>query len=102
MERDFYISDRDNIKSISQEDNDDERITQVHFYLKQSDPTEDYKSKSNYDQINVIVDTVNSESENAYDSSTIREVYCRWLNKGAQSITRLIALRLLNPLPTRT
>lgn len=89
------ISDRDNIKSISQEDNDDERITQVHFYLKQSDPTEDYKSKSNYDQINVIVDT-DSESENAYDSSTIREVYCRWLNKGAQSITRLIALRLLN------
>lgn len=89
------ISDRDNIKSISQEDNDDERITQVHFYLKQSDPTVDYKSKSNYDQINVIVDT-DSESENAYDSSTIREVYCRWLNKGAQSVTRLIALRLLN------
>ena len=89
------ISDRDNIKSISQEDNDDERITQVHFYLKQSDPTVDYKSKSNYDQINVIVDT-DSESENAYDSSTIREVYCRWLNNGAQSITRLIALRLLN------
>lgn len=89
------ISDRDNIKSISQEDNDDERITQVHFYLKQSDPTGDYKTKSNYDQINVIVDT-DSESENAYDSSTIREVYCRWLNNGAQSITRLIALRLLN------
>ena len=89
------ISDRDNIKKVSQEDNDDERITQVHFYLKQSDPTVDYKTKSNYDQINIIVDT-DSESANAYNSTTIREVYCRWLNQGAQSVTRLIALRLLN------
>ena len=88
------ISDRDNIKRISQKDNDDQRITQIHYYVKQADPTLDYKRKENYDQINVIIDAT-SESANAYNDTHIREVFCRWLNNGAASITRLIALRLL-------
>ena len=88
------ISDRNNIKKIEQEDQDEDRITQVHFYTKQSDPTKDYKDKSNYDQIQVIVDTT-AEGVNAYNDTKVREVFCRWLNNGADAVVRVQALRLL-------
>lgn len=88
------ISDRDNIKSIKQEDRDEDRLTQVHFYSKQSDPTKDYKDKSNYDQINVLVDT-DAESVNAYNDTKFREVFCRWLNNGADAVVRTLGIRLL-------
>lgn len=90
----FPITDRDNIKAIVQEDKDEDRLTQVHYYTKQSDPTKDYKDKSNYDQINVIIDT-DAEGANAYNDTRVREVFCRWLNDGAQAIIRAISLRLL-------
>jgi len=88
------ISDRNNIKKIEQEDQDEDRITQIHFYTKQSDPTKDYKDKSNYDQIQVIVDT-DAEGTNAYNDTKVREVFCRWLNNGADAVVRVQALRLL-------
>lgn len=88
------ISDRNDIKYIEQEDRDEDRLTQVHFYSKQSDPTQDYKDKGNYDQINVIVDT-DAEGANAYNDTRIKEVFCRWLNNGADAVVRTLALRLL-------
>jgi hypothetical protein len=88
------ISDRNNIKKIEQEDQDEDRITQVHFYTKQSDPMKDYKDKSNYDQIQLIVDT-DAEGVNAYNDTKVREVFCRWLNNGADAVVRVQALRLL-------
>lgn len=88
------ISDRNNIQKIVQEDKDEDRITQVHFYVKQSDPTKDYKEKANYDQINVLIDT-EAERSDAYNDTKVREVFCRWLNNGADAIVRVQALRLL-------
>lgn len=88
------ISDRNNIKSIKQEDRDEDRISQVHYYTKQTDPTKDYKDKSNYNQINVLIDT-DAEGVNAYNDTKVREVFCRWLNNGADAIVRTLALRLL-------
>lgn len=88
------ITDRNNIKKISQEDNNDERYTQVWYFTKQTNPTVDYKTYSNYDQINVIIDT-DAESANAYDDQKIKKVYCRWFNEGADAIVRVLALRLL-------
>jgi hypothetical protein len=90
----FPISDRNNIKTITQEDRDEDRLTQIHFYTKQVDPTKDYKDKNNYNEINVIIDT-DAESSNAYADTRVREVFCRWLNNGAQAIVRAISLRLL-------
>jgi hypothetical protein len=95
----FPISDRNNIKKIDQEDKDEDRITQVHFYSKQSNPTQDYKSKSNYDQINVLIDT-DAEGANSYNETTVKEVFCRWLNNGADAIVRVLSLRLLKRLNT--
>jgi hypothetical protein len=88
------ISDKNNIKAIKQEDRDEDRITQVHYYTKQTDPTKDYKDKSNYSQINVLIDT-DAEGVNAFDDTKVREVFCRWLNNGADAIVRTLALRLL-------
>lgn len=89
------ITDRDNAKDVSQEDNDDERITQIRFYSKQTDPTVDYKTVSNYDRVSIIIDT-DAEGENGYNDTSIRTIYCRWLNTGALSTIKLICLRLLN------
>jgi hypothetical protein len=90
----FPISDRNNIKAITQEDRDEDRLTQVHFYTKQTDPTKDYKDKSNYNEINVVIDT-DAESLNSFNDTRVREVFCRWLNNGAQAIIRAVSLRLL-------
>lgn len=88
------LSDRNDIKFIEQEDKDEDRITQVHFYSKQSDPTKDYKDKSFYDQINVLIDT-DAEGDNAYNDTKIKEVFCRWLNNGADAVVRTLGIRLL-------
>jgi hypothetical protein len=88
------LSDRNNIKSIEQEDRDEDRITQIHFYTNQTDPTKNYRSNDNYNTINVIVDT-DAENNNAYGTSIIKEVFCRWFNTGADSFVRTLALRLL-------
>lgn len=93
------VSDNLDIKSITQEDFDQDRITQVHFYTQQSDPTKDYKDKNNYDRLNVLVDT-SAESVNAYNDTKVREVFCRWLNNGADAIVRTLSLRLLKRLNT--
>jgi len=82
------------IKSIVQEDRDEERITQVHFYSVQSDPTKGVKDKSNYDTIVVTFDP-DSENENNHGESRVREVFCRWLNGANEQAIRVISLRLL-------
>jgi len=88
------INDDQHIKSISQEDLDDDRLTQIHFYTVQTDPTQGISSKSNFDRIRVTVDTV-AEGANAYNDVKIREIFCRWLNVGRDAATRLRSLRLL-------
>jgi hypothetical protein len=93
------ISDRNNIKKIDVDDKDEDRITQVHFYSKQTDPTKDHKDKSNYNRINVLIDT-DAESVNAYNETKVREIFCRWLNNGADAVVRTLSLRLLKRLNT--
>lgn len=88
------ISDTNSIKGISQEDRDEERITQVHFYSVQSNPTEGLRDKSNYDRVLVSIDTDAQREEN-YGEPRIREIFCRWLNTGNDSIVRIVSQRLL-------
>ena len=88
------LTDDNNIKSISQEDKDEDRLTQIHFYVDQSDPTEDVDNKSNYNQVRVTIDT-EAELSDSYNDTRIREIFCRWLNQGETAIVRIRALRLL-------
>lgn len=82
------------IKGIVQEDRDEERITQVHFYSVQSDPTKGLNDKSNYDKIVVLVDP-DAQNENNYGETRVREIFCRWLNNASITAIRIISRRLL-------
>lgn len=93
----YNLTDDANIKSISQEDRDEDRLTQIHFYTVQADPTAGLKDKSNYDRIRVTVDT-EAEQANSYNDVRVREIFCRWLNFGNDTSTRLRSIRLLNKL----
>jgi len=93
----YTLTDDANIKKISQEDRDEDRLTQIHFYTVQADPTAGLKDKPNYDRIRVTVDA-EAEQENSYNDTRIREIFCRWLNLGNDTSTRLRATRLLNKL----
>lgn len=93
------LNDDANIKAISQEDRDEDRLTQIHFYSVQSDPTGDVKDKSNYDRIRATIDIV-AEQENSYNDTRVREIFFRWFNRGNETQIRLSSLRLLERLRT--
>lgn len=93
------FNDNAHIKAISQEDRDEDRLTQVHFYSVQSDPTQDVKDKSNYDRIRATID-IEAEQVNSYNDTRVREVFFRWFNTGNDTQARLSSLRLLQRLRT--
>lgn len=87
-------SDRDNIISIEQEDNDDERATRVVLWSVQIDPTKDL-GKENFLRGYATV-FVDGESPNFYNESRTKTIYTRWLNHGSDSAAKIITGRLLN------
>jgi len=88
------FDDDANILDIHQEDHDEERLTQVHFYSVQTDPTGSATDKNNFDRIIVAIDA-EAEQENSYRNPRIREIFCRWVNRGADSVLLVNALRML-------
>lgn len=87
-------SDRNNIISIQQEDNDDERATRIAFWHMQIDPTKDL-NKDNFlrGYITVFVD---GEAPDFYDESRTHTIYSRWFNHGADAAAKILTGRLLN------
>ena len=88
------LNDDEHILDIHQEDNDEDRLTQVHFYSVQTDPTGSATDKNNFDRIIVAIDA-EAEQQNSYRSPRIREIFCRWVNQGADSVLLVNALRML-------
>jgi hypothetical protein len=88
------LNDDEHILEIHQEDHDEDRLTQVHFYSVQTDPTGSATDKNNFDRIIVAIDA-EAEQENSYRNPRIREIYCRWVNRGADSVLLVNALRML-------
>ena len=88
------ISDRNNILRIEQEQRDEDRITQIHFYSFQTDPTSSATDKNNFDNVTVFIDA-EAEQENSYREPRIKEVFTRWLNGSSESVINITALRLL-------
>lgn len=87
-------SDRNNIISIEQEDNDDERATRVVLWSVQIDPTKEL-GKENFLRGYATV-FVDGESPNFYNESRTKTIYTRWLNHGSDSAAKIITGRLLN------
>ena len=73
------FDDDEHIKFIAQEDRDEDRLTQIHFYHVQADATQGVKEKSNYDRIRATIDTV-AEQANSYNDTRVREIFFRWFN----------------------
>lgn len=88
------ISDDSAIKSLTYEDKDEERITQVHFYSVQEDPTESVEDGSNYARVDVIFDG-DAQNENNYGAVRIKSIFCRWLNQGNAAAVRILGRRYL-------
>lgn len=87
-------SDRNNIISIKQEDNDDERATQVDMWTVQIDPTKDL-GKDNFLRGYVAV-SLDSQHPNMFGLPRVKTIYSRWLNHGDDSAVKIITGRLLN------
>lgn len=88
------ISDDSAIKTFSVEDKDKERITQVHFYSVQEDPTKSVSDGSNYSRSKVIFDS-DAQDPNNYGSTRIKSIFCRWLNQGNNAAINILGRRYL-------
>lgn len=88
------VTDDANIMSAKQEDRDDDRLTRVSFWTVQIDPTR-AMDKSNFLRQRLLID-VDAEFPSSYGDSRVKEIYCRWLNHGADSLVRILSKRLLN------
>lgn len=86
------VTDR-SAKRIEQEDRDDDRITQVLYYSKRTDPTKQLTDKANY-QLRIL--TVDADSVSLFGAAKTREIYTRWLDQGDSAIIQIVSSRLLN------
>lgn len=87
-------SDRNNIISITQEDNDDERATRIALNTVQIDPTKGVNA-DNFKRSYLAV-FVDGEHPDMYGESRTQTINSRWLNHGADATAWIIARRLLN------
>lgn len=88
------ITDAGHIISASQEDRDEDRLTRVSFWTVQIDPTKAL-GKDNFLRQRLLID-VDAESAFNYNDTRVKEIYCRWLNHGPDSLVRILSKRLLN------
>lgn len=86
------VTDR-SAKEIVQEDRDEDRITQVLFRHKRTDPTKTLTDKANF-QRNIL--TVDADATALWGAATTRELVTRWLDQGDDSTVAIVATRILN------
>lgn len=86
------VSDR-SAKEIMQEDRDEDRITQVLYRHKRTDPTKSLNDKANF-QRNII--TVDPAATELWGASKTRELVTRWLDQGDDATVSIVSTRLLN------
>ena len=87
-------SDRNQIMSITQEDNDDERATRVELWTVQIDPTKELTA-SNFLRGYIYV-SLPSESPNMFGLPRTQTIINRWMNHGDDASSKIITARLLN------
>lgn len=87
-------SDRNQIMSITQEDNDDDRATRVELWTVQIDPTKELTA-SNFLRGYIYV-SLPSESPNMFGLPRTQTILNRWMNHGDDASSKIITARLLN------
>lgn len=91
------LTDDANIKAISIEDKNDERLTDIYFHSVQIDPTKSATSADNFRRLFVTTD-LDAKGPRMHGDTRIRRIYCRWFNDGADGAIGVLSLRLLNRL----
>jgi hypothetical protein len=79
--------------SVTKEDRDDARITEIIFRSVQIDPSRGV-ADDNFSRTRVTID-VETKLPEAYGDTRIKEINCRWLNQGADAAVRILSLRYL-------
>lgn len=87
------ISDRNNIISISQTDNEKDRATRIVVNYVQLDPTKELQD-SNFTRSFVHV-YVDAEHPDFYNAESIKTINTRWLNHDDETAVRLLTGRLM-------
>lgn len=80
--------------SVTQEDRDEDRLTEVIFRSVQIDPSRGV-SDDNFSRTRVTIDA-ESKLPQAYGDTRIKAINCRWLNRGADSVVRILSIRMVN------
>lgn len=93
------FSDDKNIIKASQEDHDEDRITQIIFNTVQIDPSAGVETE-NFRRGRLFIDAEASLPQ-AYGDTRIKEVNCRWLNHGDDATVRILSIRFLNKFNTQ-
>lgn len=88
-----FSDTRSNIK-VSQEDRDEDRLTEIIFRTVQIDPSRG-TSDDNFSRTRVTIDAEVKLSD-AYGDTRIKEINCRWLNQGDDATVRILSIRYLN------
>lgn len=91
----FNLTDHAHIKTMSVEDRQDRRLTEVVFFSVQIDPTKSATDISNYKRGMGTYD-FDAKSANAYSDTRARRIFSRWFNSGNDAEIRIISRRLLN------
>ncbi len=94
MDTVFTLSDAANIKSLVQDDRAEDRLTEVLYHTVQIDPTKGAATAENFLRVTATYDLA-AKSALRFGDARVRRIYCRWLDKGADSVVSLISWRLL-------
>jgi len=88
------LNDNVNIIKAESQDRADDRITEILFNTVQIDPSRGM-SQDNFLRGQYIFSALEKMPE-AFGDTRIKTINCRWLNQGADSVVRIICLRLLD------
>lgn len=91
----YELSDLGQLTAASVQDRNEDRLTELYFYSVQRDPTKTATSADNFDRLAAIADS-DAMDARAYGDSHIRKVFCRFFNRGADPVIRMLGRRLLS------
>ena len=82
-------------KTIKNKDLHDERLSRVLFWHGQLDASNSVNDGNNFKRVAIPIDA-DSEGVDQYNQTQVREIFCRWLGDGNDSVANAVSARLLN------
>lgn len=90
-----YVVTDDNAYSITQEDREEDRVTQVYFVHKRADPTRGIGSGDDVSNYLRRALTVNPDAVDLYGGVRTRTIRTRWLDQGDDTTVAIVSWQIL-------